>query len=492
MMTHGHSSISRKLMLVTTVISGAALALAGVAFGAYDRASFREETVRNLSIQAQIIASNSASALIFDDPHAVEVTLGAFSASPNIVSAAIFTADGRLFATYGHENDPDAAIPPTIPAGTLEVHRFDDQHLILARRIVFQGKNTGTVSIGSDMKALDTRRNQYVSIIGAVLIVSLGAAVLMAWMSHGGISKPIEQLAQVARRVSNDKDYAVRAPVLGNAYEIIVLTEAFNEMLTEIQRRDQSLHEAHDALEGRVRQRTAELDAANKELEAFSYSVSHDLRAPLRHVAGFAGLLTEHASASLDAKAHKYLHTITTAATRMGRLIDDLLAFSRIGRDQLTRGRVSLNAVVREACHEVTMQVAADNRAIDWHIDDLPDVEGDPAMLRLVMVNLLSNAVKYTAPQAQPRIDVGSDRSGKSETTVFVRDNGVGFDMQYVHKLFGVFQRLHGADEFEGTGIGLANVKRIIHRHGGRVWAEGDVDRGATFFFSLPTWGHHA
>jgi light-regulated signal transduction histidine kinase (bacteriophytochrome) len=200
----------------------------------------------------------------------------------------------------------------------------------------------------------------------------------------------------------------------------------------------------------------------------------------------------EHASGSLDDQARKYVHTITTSATRMGHLIDDLLAFSRIGRDQLTRRVVSLTTVAREACQEVIMQNDAGRPPIDWHVEPLPDVEGDPAMLRLVLVNLVSNAVKYTGPQPHPKIEIGCDRSVPAETTVFVRDNGVGFDMQYAHKLFGVFQRLHAADEFEGTGIGLANVKRIIHRHGGRVWAEGGVDRGATFFFSLPAQGHHA
>jgi light-regulated signal transduction histidine kinase (bacteriophytochrome) len=234
-----------------------------------------------------------------------------------------------------------------------------------------------------------------------------------------------------------------------------------------------------------VHQRTAELDAANKELEAFSYSVSHDLRAPLRHISGFAELLQNHLKDHIDDKARRYLHTITSSAGRMGRLIDDLLAFSRIGRSQLAPQRVRLGDITREAREEIIAQNGVGTRTIQWQIDELPDVQGDPAMLRQVMVNLLSNAVKYSAPRPTARIEVGSRRE-KDEVVVYVRDNGVGFDMQYADKLFGVFQRLHRADEFEGTGVGLANVGRIIRRHGGRVWAEGQVDQGASFYFSLP------
>ncbi len=236
-----------------------------------------------------------------------------------------------------------------------------------------------------------------------------------------------------------------------------------------------------------LEQRAAELAAANQELEAFSYSVSHDLRAPLRHVTGFASLLQQSTRERLKDPETRHLQTIVDAAARMGRLIDDLLAFSRMGRSALRWQRVSLDALVRDALQE--LQGTAPDRAIIWNIHPLPDVVGDPAMLRLVLVNLLSNAVKYTAGRAPAEIEVGANGHVAGETVVHVRDNGAGFDMEYAHKLFGVFQRLHSSDDFEGTGIGLANVRRIVQRHGGRVWAEGVVDGGATFFFSLPTGG---
>ncbi|MBI1815857.1 MAG: response regulator [Deltaproteobacteria bacterium] len=229
-----------------------------------------------------------------------------------------------------------------------------------------------------------------------------------------------------------------------------------------------------------------QLKASNQELEAFAYSVSHDLRAPIRHMDGFADLLLKRAGSQLDETATRYVHTIQQSATKMSRLIDDLLGLSRTGRTALQPVRVELDELVREVQQDIAP--ALNGRQIVWGVDQLPAVQADPGLLRIVFVNLLSNAIKFTAPRSEARIEIRTTAQD-GEVIVHVCDNGAGFDMQYADKLFGVFQRLHTEEQFEGTGIGLATVRRIITRHGGRVWAEGAPDRGATFSFSLPRAG---
>jgi len=322
-------------------------------------------------------------------------------------------------------------------------------------------------------------------------LIALGFVVLSAVgirMIAARITTPLQELTLASEAVASG-DYARRVEIRRRD-ELGRLSVAFNAMTQEVEG-------AHRDLEDRIRQRTAkleeagvllkqrleELDAVNRELEAFSYSVSHDLRAPLRHITGFAMMLRESAASTLDSEGQRFLKTIVDAATRMGRLIDDLLAFSRVGRTQLARSPVDLNRLIQEAKQEVCADM--NGRAVSWQVQDLPTVKADPALLRLVFVNLLSNALKYSAKRPQTEIEVGV-MPERDDTVVFVRDNGVGFDMQYAHKLFGVFQRLHSHDEFEGTGIGLANVRRIVQRHGGRTWAEGAINRGATFYVSLP------
>jgi light-regulated signal transduction histidine kinase (bacteriophytochrome) len=236
-------------------------------------------------------------------------------------------------------------------------------------------------------------------------------------------------------------------------------------------------------LEQRIVERTAQLQVVNDELEAFSYSVSHDLRAPLRHVMGFVKILQEDAAPSLSEKSLGCLATIHKSATRMGNLIDDLLAFSHVGRSDLKKTNVNLGELVKEMLGD--FQTETNKRNIVWKINPLSPVQADRALLRMVLVNLISNAVKFTGACAEAKIEIGSTL-GDGETVIFIRDNGAGFDPKYAGKLFGVFQRLHSQEAFEGTGIGLANVQRIIHRHGGRAWAEGVVDGGATFYFSIP------
>jgi len=250
--------------------------------------------------------------------------------------------------------------------------------------------------------------------------------------------------------------------------------------ITERKRREEEIR----GLNQQLGKRSTELEGVNKELEAFAYSVSHDLRAPLRHMVGYTELLQKNSASMLDDKGRRYTVMVLEAAKRMGTLIDDLLAFSRISRAETRETMVSLEQLVREVQSEVWQET--EGRNVTWKIGALPDLYGDRSMIKLAMVNLISNAVKFTRTRSEPEIEIGCVEKRKDGVVVFVRDNGVGFDMKYVNKLFGVFQRLHRTEEFEGTGIGLATVQRIIHRHGGNVWAEGQVGAGATFYLSLP------
>ncbi len=309
----------------------------------------------------------------------------------------------------------------------------------------------------------------WITAIISVIVVFLAGLVAALTARH--ISNPIHNLQKGTKIIgSGNLDYKVGTE---KKDEIGQLSRSFDRMVDNLK-----LVMASKDLYAE------QLEAANKELESFCYSVSHDLRAPLRALTGFGELLIKSASGNLDEKGRHYLNVIIESAGRMGRLIDDLLSFSRMGRVEMAKTEVCLERLVSDAQKELLP--ATEGRDILWEIDQLPQVYGDPAMLKLVLVNLMSNALKFTRPRPQTRIEIGTAPSDRDETVVYVRDNGVGFDMKYSDKLFALFQRLHRQDEFEGTGVGLANVRRIVQRHGGRTWAEGSLDEGANFYFSLP------
>ncbi|HEV7217770.1 MAG TPA: ATP-binding protein [Terriglobales bacterium] len=476
-------SIPKKLTWMNLVVSGAALGLACASFIAYDLVSIRDTVVRNLSIQAQIVGSNSISAILFNDPQSAEKTLSALHSAPNILGAGIYKSDGQLFAAYRRDAE-NRNLPLVLQtrSGQTKVRWFGDRRVEVASPVLFQGKTTGTVYIRSDFRQLTDRLKRYVIIVAVVFLTSLLVAVLMSSLIGRAISGPILQLAETARIVSREKTYSVRAPATRNRDELASLIGTFNEMLEQIQERDTEVREVHDNLERRVAERTAQLDTANKELEAFSYSVVHDLRAPLRHINGFSKILEEDYGPTLDATARHYLRSVCDAAKNMGQLVDDLLKMGQVGRQQMVRRPTNLNLVLEAAVRDLLPECAG--RQIDWRLTELPSAECDPGLMKLVFTNLLSNAVKYTRRREKTVIEVGHVKLD-SESAVFIRDNGAGFDQKYADKLFGVFQRLHRAEEFEGTGVGLATVQRIVQKHGGRIWAEAELGKGATFFFTL-------
>jgi PAS domain S-box-containing protein len=407
--------------------------------------------------------------------------------------------------------------------GELVHYRRDGRRLILSSRWALQadaaGKPSRILEVNRDITERKLEENKFRNLLesapdamiivnreGRIDLVNAQAVKLFGYSREEMIGEAVEQLVperlqamHAAHRAGYTHAPKPRAMGIGLALhgrrkdgsefpveislspietEQGVLISGAIRDITERQRFDQQIRELNEQLKRRV----SELGHINRELETFSYSVSHDLRTPLRHIDGFARILKEEHSADIPADAQKYLERILDAANHMGDLIDDLLNLARIGRKELVRKSVDLGAMARRAAAETAAETA--ERKIEWQIDPLPKSECDPGLVDLVFSNLLSNAVKFSKNHTRPEIHVGAVTKD-GEQAIFVRDNGVGFDQKYADKLFGVFQRLHSQHEFEGTGIGLATVQRIIHRHGGRIWAEAERGRGATFFFTL-------
>ncbi len=457
-------------MLLLT--SGAVLLLTSGFYFAYEFVTFRRSTISQLTTLGEVIASNSTAALAFRSAEDASQVLAALAADPQIMAGALYDLEGRIFARYAHPLSELVVPNEPGPAGA----RLDTHGIVFVHPVTLDGNPLGSLYLHSSLAAVSNRLRLYGTIVAVVVVTALGLALVISRRLQHHVSQPILDLESTARAISERKDYSVRAPRRGGA-EIGRLTDAFNQMLDQIQRLNQELEE-------RVKTRTTELHAANQELEAFSYSVSHDLRAPLRHMSGFAAMLERHAGESLDAQGRRYVAVIRDSATRMGQLIDDLLQFARLGRSDLQRRPVPLRELVAEVRQGLEPEAAG--RQVEWRCGELPVVIGDPSLLRQAFANLLGNALKYTRGCPVAHIEVGVQPGPDGEAVVFVRDDGAGFDMKYVGKLFGVFQRLHQQEQFEGTGVGLATVKRIVQRHGGRVWADAAVGRGATFYLALP------
>jgi signal transduction histidine kinase/CheY-like chemotaxis protein len=496
-------SITAKLTRMNMLVSGAALSIACVAFVAYDRVTFQQAMVHNLSIQAQMAGSNSVSPLMFNDPQAAENTLSALKAAPDIVSAGIYTRDGRPFATYWRDGNPQALTLPQIPPNQTEIHSFQDGQLVVVRTIVFEGKPTGTVYIRSDLREMSGRLKQYAGIAAIVLLASLIAALLVASIFQRAVAKPIVHLAEIARRVSRDKDYSVRATSTGNRDEPAILIQAFNEMLDQIQEREEALQKAHDELEQRVQERTAELAAANKELELknreveranqlksqFLASMSHELRTPLNAILGFSELLSREVPIAKTDKYKRWTEHIVHGGKHLLQLINDVLDLSKIeaGHIELTLENFAVDTAIPEVLSNIRQ--LAMTKKIQVDVKSVPGVTvtvyADRIRFKQILYNLLSNALKFTPGGGNITLNVTRD---DRLAHISVTDTGIGICPEDQKVVFDEFRQVGKTTRgvTEGTGLGLAITKRLVERQSGTIALSSELGKGSKFTFTLP------
>lgn len=425
------SGFKGRLTVLNLLTAGVALFIAGAVLILHEYHTQREDLNGQLESLGEVVAGNSSAALAFHDARAGLETLRSLRVLPNIIVTALYDREGKLFASYRRDGGSESS--SLVPDNLADADHGLEGQMAVTRPVRLDGHQIGTVLIRSDLDALRGRLFGYGAVLLAVLYASLGAAYLL--------------MTRLRRRLANAEE---------------------------------SLQAMNETLEERVVERTRELEAANRELEAFSYSVSHDLRAPLRAINGYSQVILETEAEHISDEGKRMFERILRNSNRMGQLIDDILEYSRAGRSQLERTKVDMDALARAVAREF----AEDYPSAVVEFRRLPAVDADRAMLHQVLVNLVGNAFKYSAASEPPLIEIGM-RSENGATVFFVSDNGVGFDMQYAGKLFGMFQRMHTDGQFPGTGVGLAIVKRLIERHGGRVWAESQPGRGSTFFFTL-------
>ncbi len=487
----GQLSVRAKVLLVVLITAASALLISGAAMAWYELRDFRQTRVDELTAQAAVIGLAAAPALQFLDPQAAHEYLAPLAANDSITSAAIYTANGTLFASYSATGQ--AVNFPELPE--IDGNYVDGNELVLFRRIVAGDEIIGSVGLRT-RHDLGQRLVDYLGILGGVMLLSLLAAGLISGWLQRTITRPIAAVTAVARAVMEQRDFSLRAPKSTND-EVGLLVDAFNGMLDELgqraerlehsvreqERAEEELRTLNVQLEERVEARTSQLEAANRELESFSYSVSHDLRAPLRAITGFSNLLWEDHKEHLDEEARRKLGIIRGQADRMGALIDDLLRFSRLGRKSIAPTLVDMAELAQGTLERMLQDTVNDQ--LEIRVGKLPAAMADRNLMEQVWINLLSNAIKFSSKVEKPVVEVGAIVE-EEENVYYVRDNGAGFDPRYQDKLFGVFQRLHDESEFSGTGVGLALVNRIVARHGGRVWADSRLGEGATFHFSIP------
>jgi signal transduction histidine kinase len=465
-------------MSIIMVASLVGLLLAvGVVF-VYDQHMMRKNMAQEINILGEIIADRSTAALSFNDKELASENLAALQAQPAVMLACIYDQDNNPFARFQGAQHPTEQCPDSIKS---HAHSYFQDHLHVFTPVVLNQARIGTVYIMLSTEIIHTRLRQY--IIVAMLVITVVS--LIVYLLSRGLQKPLLfpllQLTEAAKSIAKNKDYTIRVSKQSGD-EIGVLVDAFNDMLHQIAVREEErdaaefeLHQYREHLEELVAERTAEL-------ESFCYSVSHDLRTPLRAINGYSQIVMEDYNKVLDEQGRNNLMRVRLASVHMGELIDDLLNLSRTSRHKMVFEPVNISDIAREIVSRLLLDHA--ERRVEAQIQEGLLTQADPHLIKIALENLIGNAWKYTEKTPQAKLEIGMSYNG-SEAVYHVRDNGAGFDMAYIDRLFGPFQRLHTRDEFEGSGIGLAIVARIIKRHGGRIWAQAKVNQGATFYFTL-------
>lgn len=477
-------TISGKLTRINLLMSGTALVLAYISFLAYDFYTLRQGLIRSVTSEAGIVGENSVTALIFDDAQAAGTTLSALHSSPEIRWAEIVRLDGTVFARYARDGSsiPEVGVKLAPPR---KLGYWRTGHgMLFASRVEFDGKSVGIVYLMAETADLAHSAMLFGLISAGILLLCFLIALLATSAIRRMLTVPLSSLAETAEVVSKEKDYSVRAKTPASGDELSALVQSFNGMLEQIQERDRELEQSRTALEERVRERTAELTAANKELEAFTYSVAHDLKGPLQQISNIGFLLEQsQMEEPADSETRMLVTRLGESSKRMSALIDDLLNLSRATSTPLRRAPIDLSSMADSILD--SLQAENDGRRVVVKVEKGARAIADEGLVHVVLENLLRNAWKYTSKTASAEIEFGY-KEEPAGTVFYVHDNGAGFNPRYAERLFKPFQRLHSQKEFPGTGVGLATAYRIVVRHGGKIWAKGKEEGGADFFFTLP------
>jgi len=474
-------SIARTLTWMNVLVCSIALTLVYLSCLAYNLYSIRQSAIENLSEEAQVVGANSISAIVFDDRASAQATLAALSHSSDVVGAAIYTVGDDPFAKYPASGGAYVEPRPFSESETL-AYWTNGNDILIGSRVRFQGKSIGAVYVQAHLRGLGRQALEYAAIAAAVLLFCLFVATFVGSAFRRILTQPIVSLADTARLVTRYRDYSLRFSAGSSYDEAMSLSKAFNEMLTEIQQRDAALEQAKVNLEVRIEERTAQLQAANRELEAFSYTVAHDLRSPLQTIGNVCFLLQASNPDKPDPEIAPLLSQLRTSVSSMSVMIDDLLDLSRSTSAPLRLKQIDLSLMATNILQGLAQSTP--DRVVKAVVEPRCFANADSGLMQIVLQNLLRNAWKFTSRTEMARIKFGCTHNGKT-SVFYVNDNGAGYDPSLSDRLFKPFQRLHAASEFPGTGIGLATVQRIIQRHGGKVWAEGAIEKGAAFYFTL-------